>query len=322
MNYTILLALVGVVLISGITISVSATLFDDTPKISGQIHMKNQILNSNIHDILVDSDQNLFTNNRDSHTITKYDGAGNVLFKITPNTIHESFYYPEVMVIDSTGNLYVGMDSTVWKFDGEGNLLLKWGTYCELYNKRYNSVAISESCVDPDGDDGPLSVGDGQFADIVGITIDNDDFVYVADVSNHKISKFDGMGNFVSSFGDVGNKDGNLYEPVTLAVDSTGDIIIGTNDGRLQKFDKMGKFSEKLFDNNMAEKKKRIDKVMIGKDDTVYIVDGLNNSFEKFTSNGELKIIHESYGKEKLKIHMNNGQFYVYDDDFTVKIFK
>lgn len=69
-------------------------------------------------------------------------------------------------------------------------------------------------------------------------------FVYVADLENNRVQKFDTKGNFIDEWGSLGKGDGQFNHP--------GDITFGENDSvlyisdvanhRVQKFDSNGTF--------------------------------------------------------------------------------
>ena len=79
---------------------------------------------------------------------------------------------------------------------------------------------------------------DGELNIPRGIAIDGADIVYVVESRNHRVTKFDSNGNFLSKFGEYGALDGQFISPLAIAVDSFGNLYItdGGND-RLQKFE-------------------------------------------------------------------------------------
>ena len=50
---------------------------------------------------------------------------------------------------------------------------------------------------------------DGEFWIPSGVAIDQDNYIYIADENNHRIQKFDSIGNFVTKWGKVGESSGN-----------------------------------------------------------------------------------------------------------------
>ena len=68
--------------------------------------------------------------------------------------------------------------------------------------------------------------GEGQFNLPWGITIDNQDNVYVADWENHRVQKFSPEGTFLAAFGTFGTGVGELNHPTDVAVDGQGDVYV------------------------------------------------------------------------------------------------
>jgi DNA-binding beta-propeller fold protein YncE len=97
------------------------------------------------------------------------------------------------------------------KFDKDGKLLTQWGRF---------------------------GGGPGQFWTPLGIDIDHDGFVYVADSGNHRIQKFTAEGTFITEFGTFGSDAGELNFPMNLAVslDGTAVYVSDTFNQRIQIF--------------------------------------------------------------------------------------
>jgi DNA-binding beta-propeller fold protein YncE len=63
-------------------------------------------------------------------------------------------------------------------------------------------------------------------------------YVYVSDVVNNNIQKFDSDRNFLVKWGSSGSADGQFGFPATLATDASGYIYVADhNNQRIQKFD-------------------------------------------------------------------------------------
>jgi DNA-binding beta-propeller fold protein YncE len=58
------------------------------------------------------------------------------------------------------------------------------------------------------------------YFDTKGIAVDSSGYVYVADVWNDRIQKFDSNGTFITKWGSSGSGDGEFHSPVGIAVDS------------------------------------------------------------------------------------------------------
>jgi len=142
----------------------------------------------------------------------------------------------EVYVVDSD-------NARVQVFSPDGTFLRQWGSYC--------AMDTGSGCLDPDGS-GPLALGDGQFNEPWGITVDGDANggairVYVADTWNHRIQVFDGDGAFVVKWGTLGqlpSASGGeelFYGPRDLVVDSQGRLFVSdTGNKRIMVLSLMG----------------------------------------------------------------------------------
>lgn len=83
----------------------------------------------------------------------------------------------------------------------------------------------------------------GQFESPTGVAIDATGHVYVADLSNHRIQKFDAAGAFVLEWGGLGFDPGQFQRPAGVAVDAFGYVYVADHDNhRIQKFEDDGTF--------------------------------------------------------------------------------
>ncbi len=125
------------------------------------------------------------------------------------------------VVQDTQGNYYVaeyGDYDRIQKFDAAGKFLFEWGGHGS----------------EP-----------GDFLRPQGITIDERDFIWVADASNHRIQVFDATGDsaiFIQSWGTPGSEVGQLRYPYDLWLDGKGHIYVSEfGNNRIQKFTLDGK---------------------------------------------------------------------------------
>jgi DNA-binding beta-propeller fold protein YncE len=68
--------------------------------------------------------------------------------------------------------------------------------------------------------------GDGQFRYPATVEIDLAGNVYVVDVLNARVQKFDAMGAHLLTIGELGGKAGTFYRPKGVAVDDTGNVYV------------------------------------------------------------------------------------------------
>jgi tripartite motif-containing protein 71 len=84
---------------------------------------------------------------------------------------------------------------------------------------------------------GSFGSADGQFSCPVGIAVDDNGNIYVADGFNHRIQEFSPDKSFITQWGNEGPGNGQFYLPDEIAVDNRGSIYVTENvQHRLQKF--------------------------------------------------------------------------------------
>ena len=84
---------------------------------------------------------------------------------------------------------------------------------------------------------GKAGANDGDLNRPLGIFIDKDGFVYIADSGNNRIQKFDDKGQFIAKWGGVGTADGQMMFPSGIVVDSFGTVYVAErNNNRIQSF--------------------------------------------------------------------------------------
>ncbi len=136
-----------------------------------------------------------------------------------------SFGNPIGVTVDPQGNVYVldQSNSKIQKFDSNGNYLLEWGS---------------------------LGKGEGQFDFLMGdpdvgrLAADSQGNIYVADIANSRIEKFDGSGKFLLQWGSNGTGDGQFSNDVAdIAIDKQDNIYVADYGySTVSKFDTSGKF--------------------------------------------------------------------------------
>ena len=153
------------------------------------------------HGIFVDSDDNVWTTDRQEHVVVKHTKHGQKLLElgvrswasasVTPYGTHPEhnflggpFNMPGGVTIASTGAIFVGDgygNRQVHRFSPKGEFELSWG--------------IS-------------GTGEGEFSLVHNLDIDSKDRVYVCDRQNCRVQIFDYDGNYIDSWTDVLNPGG------------------------------------------------------------------------------------------------------------------
>lgn len=161
--------------------------------------------------IAVDSESNVFVADSTNHCVKKFSNLGVFKKTIGKRGIAEGeLLFPAAVAINQKNELFVLDRTRLQKFSAEGELLGSWGKAGE---------------------------NDGDFNKPMGIFIDKDGFVYIADSGNNRIQKFDDKGQFIAKWGSMGAGDGQLNHPSGIAVDTRGNVYIAEKDNnRIQMF--------------------------------------------------------------------------------------
>jgi tripartite motif-containing protein 71 len=177
------------------------------------------------------------------------------------------FDVPAGVAVDAAGNIYA-MDTNnfrVQKFDSEGNFLHMWGSQ---------------------------GSGEGQFSDIVNpregrLAVDTQGKVYVIDLKNRRIQKFDSNGTYLTQWGSQGHGEGQFIEPFDIAIDKQNHVYVSdVGSNTIQKFDETGRFllrwgSFGYNDGQFSD----VYSVAIAPDGNVLVTDSTGR-IQKFDSNG------------------------------------
>jgi len=196
-----------------------------------------------VSDVTIDSIGNVYVADVNNHRIQVFNSSGTFLRKFGSNgTGDGQFQCPAGIALDKSGNIYVVdlFNHRVQVFDNNGNFLRKFGS---------------------------LGSSLGQFNNTSGIAVDSNGQIYVADKNNNRIQIFnnagttvirsiacpsppkhlavDGAGNIVVAVTDAvviydslgvlkktitgSANDGQFYNAYGVAIDSTGRLIVTSN---------------------------------------------------------------------------------------------
>src|SRR6266511_2788387 len=178
---------------------------------------------------------------------------------------------PLGVVTDAAGNVYVayGSNQRIQKFDSSGGFLRAWGRDVASAGPGDTGTG-SEICVAANGDTCKAGLAGGlggQVASPSGGATDAAGNVYVAELTNSRIQKFDSSGGFLRAWGkDVVTGGGTGFEictvaadcksaapssglggefngPSSVAVDAAGNVYVAdASNNRIQKFDSSSSF--------------------------------------------------------------------------------
>ena len=139
--------------------------------------------------------------------------------------------------------------------------------------------------------DGKASNELGKFDHPHGIDVDSNGYVYVNELENPRIQKFDENGTFIKQWGSEGKGKGE-FTPLLehLEVDSKQDMIFmvdGALNPRIQVFDNDGNFTTSFGTSGSGDGQfSKPEHVNIDSSGNVYVVDRGNDRIKKFNENG------------------------------------
>lgn len=209
---------------------------------------------------------------------------------------------PQTIAVDSSGNLFIGDNASIYKYNSSGEFLLSFGS-AGTSNGQFSD--IRDLTITPDG---YLLATDTlriqkfslsgeymtQFAvDGYGITTDSSGNIYVADPANGRVQKLDSNGNFLMQFGSNGTGAGQFNvaggeDLVGVAVDSSGTVYAygdGGANNRIQKFNSSGTYLSQFNFSNAGTDQYDI---AVDSSGNIYTAGPDNGHFEKYNSAGTL----------------------------------
>ncbi len=169
------------------------------------------------------------------------------------------FEFPHNLSIDADGHVWTTDEGNhvVRKFAASGELLMTIGEVGTSGNPPAHLTSPTAIAVAPNGD---IFVSEGH---------DNSPNAVVA-----RVSKFDGSGSFVKSWGRTGAAPGEFSTPHTLAFDSRGRLFVGDrNNNRIQIFDQEGALLDIWYQFG------RPSGIVVTKDDRIYVADSESYDF-------------------------------------------
>ncbi|MEX2313222.1 MAG: HYR domain-containing protein [Nitrosopumilaceae archaeon] len=128
----------------------------------------------------------------------------------------------------------------------------------------------------------------GFFSFPQNIAIDDLGNVYVTDLGNMRVQKFNNDGEFLKSWGSSGTGSGQFHSPAGIAVFNGTVFVVDTQLHNVQKFDLNGKFLSKWGAEGKEQGQFLLPNgIAVSPDGEIYVVDTGNQRIQKFTPNGE-----------------------------------
>jgi DNA-binding beta-propeller fold protein YncE len=131
--------------------------------------------------------------------------------------------------------------------------------------------------------------GDGQMIWPTALACDSNDRLYLADEFLHRITIFDGDGNFIAKWGKHGSAPGEIDAPAGLAFDADDNLfVVDHKNHRVQKFTKDGKYISSFGSYGKGEGQLNLPwGIDVDKQGNVYVADWRNDRIQKFSPDGK-----------------------------------
>ena len=213
---------------------------------------------------------------------------------------------PTDIALEKNGNILM-TDGLIKRFSNDGKFINEFGKSTGDVDKSISgatNLAINyaqASVYATDGSEGPGRIkaftdkgtylrdfapkgnSEGKIMNVRGMTFNSKQQLYVADISNMRISIFDQSGKFIQAFGHKGSFPGELNVPYGIATDSNNDVFVASHFGPCQKFTSDGHFINDFLYPNPPDGPIYIYDIASDIYDNVYmIVKGNQNSDESY----------------------------------------
>jgi len=130
--------------------------------------------------------------------------------------------------------------------------------------------------------------GPGEFDRPLAVAIDDDGFVYVADLENHRIQKLTSTGQYLMQWGSFGTGPGQFNYPIGIAVTENLVYVADAENHRVQMFDTNGLYLGQWGSYGTGPSEFNFPhRVAIDSNGYVFITDTFNHRVQKFTADGE-----------------------------------
>jgi len=212
--------------------------------------------------VAVDSSGNVYVADNNLSKVQEFNSTGTFIKLLgSEGTGNGQFQMPAGMAIDSSGNIYVAEESNqrIQIFSSTGAYKTQWEGTQGIVGIAVNSNGVYfsdpgyEVMVELNSSGGAVTEwpgsalnpgsGNGQFNAPVGVALDSNGNVYVADSGNNRIQVFNSTGTYITQWGSAGSGNGQFNAPVGIAVDNSGNVYV-TDSGncRVQEFNNTGAY--------------------------------------------------------------------------------
>ena len=128
----------------------------------------------------------------------------------------------------------------------------------------------------------------GEFSNPKYVAVDSEGSVYVTDLGNKRVQKFNSEGEFLIEWGNSGSLSGEFNAPAGITVHNQSVYVVDRHLHRVQQFDLYGNFVNGWGAHGSGEGEFLLPNgIDVDVNGLVYIVDTGNQRVQVFTSNGE-----------------------------------
>lgn len=159
------------------------------------------------------------------------------------------------------------------------------------------------------GEIGSKGAGNGQFKEPVGLAVDAQGDVWVADEENNRIEEFSSTGTYLSQFGTSGAGNGQFNSPVGVAVSEGNVYVVDHSNHRVQQFNTSGMYLGQFGGNGSraGQFKEPVGIATNPNNGDLYVSDSNNERVEEFSPAGKYLAEFGSYGSGKGQFHGVQG---------------
>jgi large repetitive protein len=128
----------------------------------------------------------------------------------------------------------------------------------------------------------------GHFSFPQNLAVDEIGNVYVTDLGNKRVQKFNNDGIFLAAWGSSGSGSGQFHHPAGIVEFNQTVFVVDNQLHRIQSFDLEGNFINKWGEEGSAPGQFLLPNgIAVGDNGTIYVVDTGNQRIQKFTQSGE-----------------------------------
>jgi len=209
--------------------------------------------------VAVNSKGHVFVLSRGNTTGPAYAAAAAQLLEFAPDGKFIREIGKNLYAWSFGHSVRVDKDDNIWAVDKGSDMVVKFnpaGQVMMVFGRKQE--ASDEDTAPLKHPKPPLPAEDGRFRQVTDVTWDPAGNIYISDgYINSRVAKADKNGNWLKSWGDRGEKEGEFNTPHSIAADAQGNIYVADRfNRRIQVFDTEGKFLRAItidvpFDKNV-----------------------------------------------------------------------